>query len=98
MGRLVRRRWGLAWDNSGLRLPPPQVIARMKPLLVVLLGAFSLSACGQAPDPETGGADAIAVEQVLDRPEIEVEPGTPEARALEAIHAINPQVQVDSVQ
>jgi len=70
----------------------------MKPLLVLLLGAFSLSACAQAPDPEREGADAIAVKPALETPEVEAEPGTPEARALDAIHAINPRVKVDSVQ
>lgn len=69
----------------------------MKPLLVLLLGAASLSACAQAPDPERQGADAIPVGSA-ERPKIEVEPGTPEARALEAIHAINPRVQVDNIQ
>lgn len=70
----------------------------MKPLLVLLLGAVSLSACAEAPAPETGGADATPLAPALERREVEAEPGTPEARALEAIHAINPQVQVDSVQ
>src|SRR5690625_5222284 len=70
----------------------------MKPLLVVLFGAFSLSACAQAPDPETEGTDAIALESALERPAIEAEPGTPEARALEAIRSINPRIEVDAVQ
>ena len=70
----------------------------MKSLFVLLLGAFSLSACAQAPDPETEGADAVPATSALERPEIEAEPGTPEARALEAIHEINPRVQVDGVQ
>ena len=70
----------------------------MKHLLFVLLGASSLSACAQAPDPETEGADAVPVASALDRPEIVAEPGSPEARAIEAIHSINPNIQVDAVQ
>ena len=70
----------------------------MKHLLFVLLGAFSLSACAQAPDPETEGEDAVPVASALDRPEIVAEPGSPEARAIEAIHSINPNIQVDAVQ
>ncbi|HIY70389.1 MAG TPA: thioredoxin fold domain-containing protein [Candidatus Luteimonas excrementigallinarum] len=71
----------------------------MKPyLLFGLLCAFSLSACAQAPDPEVQGADAIPVQQALESPRVEAEPGTPKARALEAIASVNPQVQVDSVE
>lgn len=70
----------------------------MKPLFVLLLGAFSLSACAQAPDPEKEGADAIPVASALDTPQVEAEPGTPGARALDAIHSINPRVKVDSVE
>lgn len=70
----------------------------MKALYVLLLGAFSLSACAQAPDPETEGGNAVAVSSTLDAPRIEAEPGSPEARALEAIRSIAPQVEVDGVQ
>src|SRR5690606_9733423 len=70
----------------------------MKPLLVVLFGAFSLSACAQAPDPEGAGADAVPLEAALERPVVEAEPGTPGARALEAIRSINPRIEVDAVQ
>ena len=70
----------------------------MKPLLVVLFGAFSLSACAQAPDPEGAGADAVPLEAALERPVVEVEPGTPGARALEAIRSINPRIEVEAVQ
>ena len=67
-------------------------------LLFGLLCAFSLSACAQAPDPEAEGADAIPVTPALDSPRVEAEPGTPKARALEAIAQVNPQIQVDSVE
>ena len=42
----------------------------MKPYLFVLLCAFSLSACAQAPDPEVQGADAIPVQQALESPRV----------------------------
>lgn len=72
----------------------------MKSVLALLLGAASLSACAQAPDtdPETQGADAVPVEPALERPRIEAEPGSPEARALEAIRTVNPRIEVDGVQ
>ena len=67
---------------------------RMKRLLLVLLGAVSLSACAQPSPPATAakpGAQASKADLAT------VVPGTPEARARAAIRAINPKMDIDRV-
>jgi thiol:disulfide interchange protein DsbC len=72
----------------------------MKRTLLAVLGAVSLSACAQAPDPATASADQPAA-QAASTPAApaapNVEAGTPDARAIEAIRRLNPQVAVDRI-
>lgn len=68
----------------------------MKPYLILLLSAFSLSACAQSNSPAPAakpgaGASKANVAQVA------IAPGTPAARALDAVRKINPQVKVDQI-
>ncbi len=70
----------------------------MKRLLLALLGAVSLSACAQ-PSPvaiaaKPGAQASTATPASMPSATV---PGTPEARARAAIHAINPKVEVDRV-
>lgn len=69
----------------------------MKRLLFAALGAISLSACAQAPDagpaakaPGTQASTAAAAPA-------KAVAGTADARAIEAIRVLNPQVKVDRV-
>ncbi len=67
---------------------------RMKRLLLVLLGAVSLSACAQPSPPATAakpGAQSSKADLAT------VVPGTPAARARAAIRAINPKMDIDRV-
>jgi thiol:disulfide interchange protein DsbC len=70
----------------------------MKRILIAALGAISLSACAQAPDPagapQRPAAQSVAQAQAQ-APEAEA--GTPDARAIAAIRSLNPQVQVERV-
>ncbi len=63
-------------------------------LLAALLGAISLSACAQAPQtaPGTQAASAGAKPAA-----VAAKAGTPDARAIEAVRALNPQVEVERV-
>ncbi|MFC0676909.1 DsbC family protein [Lysobacter korlensis] len=69
----------------------------MKRILLAALGAISLSACAQAPDstktPERPAAQAAG--PAAQAPAAEA--GTPDARAIEAIRRLNPQVQIDRI-
>lgn len=71
----------------------------MKRLLFAALGAISLSACAQPPDAAVAGqppgsqAAPAATAPVVTPPRA----GTPDARAIEAIGVLNPQVKVDRV-
>ncbi|WP_024891385.1 DsbC family protein [Luteimonas huabeiensis] len=72
-------------------LSPPAVLA-------LLVASFSLSACAQAPAP--GATDGQAADAPADAPAPagpEVAPGSAEARAVEAIRAINPRIEVEAV-
>lgn len=71
----------------------------MKSILFVALAAASLSACAQSNSPAVAarpGAEAgkPATGSPADARQV---PGTPAARAREAIRKVNPQVQVDEV-
>lgn len=68
----------------------------MKPLLVVLIGAFSLTACAQQPDPSDPQA-ADAATASVPPPQVETVPGTPEDRARQAILSINPNVAIELI-
>jgi thiol:disulfide interchange protein DsbC len=69
----------------------------MKLIAFAALAAFSLSACAQGTDPAAtaarpgarAGADAAAPGKVA--------PGSPEARAREVLHGINPQMEIDRI-
>ena len=71
----------------------------MKPYLLILLGAFSLSACAQSNSPavaarpgaEAGSTDGGTTGGVA------VVAGTPAARARDALRKVNPQVRIDQI-
>ncbi len=65
----------------------------MKRLLFAALGAISLSACAQAPDAAAVAAKPPVSLAGATKPVA----GTPDARAIEAIRVLNPQVKVDRV-
>lgn len=72
----------------------------MKRITLALLGAMSLSACAQAPQPgATADAGAQARTAQATAPAKAAAPvaGTADARATEAIRALNPRVTVDRV-
>ncbi|MDR7135179.1 thiol:disulfide interchange protein DsbC [Lysobacter niastensis] len=71
----------------------------MKRTLFALVGAISLSACAQAPDPaKAPGAMASSANSAPKAPASAApKAGTPEARAVEAIARLNPQVKADKV-
>lgn len=69
----------------------------MKRILLAALGAISLSACAQAPDGATAqspGAPAAAAKPIA---ATKPAAGTPDARAIEAVRQLNPQVEVERV-
>jgi thiol:disulfide interchange protein DsbC len=70
----------------------------MKSSLFILFGAISLSACAQTNSPAVAakpgalaGASAVASEIV-------VAPGTPAARARDAVRKVNPQISIDQIE
>ncbi|QSX73606.1 DsbC family protein [Lysobacter arenosi] len=68
----------------------------MKRILLAALGAISLSACAQAPDGAAqaqGSAKPAVAALAAAKPKA----GTADARAIEAVRLLNPQVQVDRV-
>ena len=67
----------------------------MKPILLALLGAFSLSACAQ--QPEAAGAEAVPAPAASPAEKVETVPGTAEDRARLAIESINPNVVIDRI-
>jgi thiol:disulfide interchange protein DsbC len=64
-------------------------------LTALLLGAVSLSACAQAPADQD--AAAVATPAISSPGEPEVVAGTPDARARDAIRALNSQVKIDRI-
>ncbi|WP_133000529.1 thioredoxin fold domain-containing protein [Luteimonas arsenica] len=68
----------------------------MKSLLPMLLCAFSLTACAQAPDADGEVAAASA-----DRPPAQglatAAEGSVDERAIQALHSINPRIEVDHI-
>lgn len=68
----------------------------MKTLLFAVLGAMSLSACAQAPDPQGKGGPGAASAGATAKPAAAAA-GTPEARAVEAVRALSPQATVERV-
>ncbi|MGH8078019.1 MAG: DsbC family protein [Lysobacter sp.] len=66
----------------------------MKRIFLAAIGAISLSACAQAPD---AGQAANAPGNQASTASATPAAGTPDARAIEAIRQVNPQVKVDRV-
>ena len=66
----------------------------MKRLVLAVLGAVSLTACAQSPQP-AGAAAATA--PVAAKSDTGPTAGTPDARAIEAVRKLNAQVKVDKV-
>ena len=72
----------------------------MKRITLALLGAMSLSACAQAPQPGASadaGAQARTAQATAPAKAAAPVAGTADARATEAIRALNPRVTVDRV-
>lgn len=72
----------------------------MKRILFAALGAISLSACAQAPDPANAPQARPATQASAPTPPAAAPTaaaGTPDARAVEAIRRLNPQVQVERI-
>ncbi|RPE79566.1 DsbC family protein [Vulcaniibacterium tengchongense] len=66
----------------------------MKRTLIALVGAISLSACAQAPQPaDAAKTPAATTQPAAARPAA----NTPEARAVEAVRQLNPHVEVERV-
>lgn len=69
----------------------------MKRLLFAALGAISLSACAQAPDPALAGKPPGTLASTDAPAATKPAAGTPDARAIAAIGVLNPHVKVDRV-
>jgi thiol:disulfide interchange protein DsbC len=71
----------------------------MKPYLLAVLGAFSLTACAQtdSPQPDAARAPAPLAAQAAVASAPKVEPGSADARALDAIRKLNTQIRVDRI-
>ncbi|MEI2454000.1 MULTISPECIES: DsbC family protein [Lysobacter] len=73
----------------------------MKRIIFAVLGAISLSACAQAPQgaaakaEPAAKADAVAAAPTGKAPEVKA--GSAEARAVEAIRQLNPNITIDKV-
>lgn len=68
----------------------------MKSCLFILLSLASLSACAQSNAPSAAVKPGAATGKAA-APEVVVVPGTPEARARDAVRRINPQVRIDQI-
>jgi thiol:disulfide interchange protein DsbC len=73
------------------RLPGPLGLR----VAALLFGVASLSACAQAPGDRDAAAGAAAAISSPGEPEVEA--GTPEARARDAIRQLNSQVRIDRI-
>jgi thiol:disulfide interchange protein DsbC len=71
----------------------------MKPYLLAVLGAFSLTACAQTDSPQADATKAPAplAAQAAVASAPKVEPGSADARALDAIRKLNSQIRVDRI-
>lgn len=74
----------------------------MKRFFLALIGAISLSACAQGPQSGTAGKAPGTQAATAGQPAVtgsapRVTANTPEARAIAAVHQLNPQVTVDKV-
>lgn len=70
----------------------------MKRILFAVLGAISLSACAQTPSDAAAKADPVKpAAEVAKGPAPKVAAGSADARAVEAIRSLNPNVAIDKV-
>jgi thiol:disulfide interchange protein DsbC len=70
----------------------------MNRLLLILLGAFSLSACAQtSPSASAAKPGAATADAAVAKTGTPGTPGTPEARVRAALHKINPTIDIDQV-
>ena len=67
----------------------------MKPYVVVLLGAISVSACAQSNSPAVAAQPGARASPSGVGNEVAVVAGTPAARARDAVHKVNPQIKAD---
>ena len=63
-------------------------------LLAAVLGAISLSACAKTPGPDAGAAATAATATTA---AVQPAAGTADERAVSAIRALNPQIEVEQV-
>jgi len=75
----------------------------MKTILFLLLGAVSLSACAQSTTPATAAAPVAQAKPGAEASKADlamaaIAPGTPAARARDALRSVNPAMQIDSIE
>ncbi|MFS8063520.1 MAG: DsbC family protein [Luteimonas sp.] len=72
----------------------------MKPYLLVLLGAISLSACAESNSPAVAAKPGAlaSTTAVAEANEVAVVAGTPAARARDALRKVNPQISIDQIE
>lgn len=69
----------------------------MKRILLAAIGAISLSACAQAPGGAQATGATAAASPVAAVAAPKPKPGTPDARAVEAVRALNPRVEIEQI-
>ncbi|MFC3714848.1 DsbC family protein [Luteimonas soli] len=71
----------------------------MKPYLLAVLGAFSLSACAQTDSPPAAdpAAPASATQPAATASAPKVEPGSADERARDAIRKLNPHIRIEHI-
>ena len=70
----------------------------MKPYLFVLFGAISVSACAQSNSPAVAAKPGALASTSAVASEVAVAPGTPAARARDAVRRVNPQISIDQIE
>jgi thiol:disulfide interchange protein DsbC len=70
----------------------------MKPYLLILFGAISLSACAESNSPVVAAKPGSLAANSAVTSGVVTAPGTPAARAVDAVRKVNPQISVDQVE
>jgi thiol:disulfide interchange protein DsbC len=70
----------------------------MKPYVLILLGAISVSACAQSNSPAVAAQPGALASPSGVGNEVAVVAGTPAARARDAVHKVNPQISIDQIE
>jgi thiol:disulfide interchange protein DsbC len=70
----------------------------MKPYLLILFGAISLSACAESNSPAVAAKPGSLAANSAVTSGVVTAPGTPAARAVDAVRKVNPQISVDQVE